>query len=75
MEDFPELSVDSIQEAVRPGRPLSVYGWHGRHAALQAQEVFLYLDTHRQENQLWFLNIMLNFKIKNEKSNLQFAGW
>lgn len=52
MEDFPELGVDSIQEAVRPGRPLSVYGGHGRHAALQAQEVFLYLDTQTRKSSL-----------------------
>lgn len=43
MEDSPQLFVDSIQKEVWPGGPVLVYGGHGRHAALQAQEVFLHL--------------------------------
>lgn len=44
MEDSLQLFVGSIQKAVRPGRPALIYGGHGRHVLLQAQEVFLHLE-------------------------------
>lgn len=47
MEDPLQLPVGSVQEAVRSGRPLLIDGRHGRHVALQAQEVFLHLEEHR----------------------------
>lgn len=47
MEDPLQLPVGVAQEAVRCGGPLPVDGRHGRHVALQAQEVFLHLSEHK----------------------------
>lgn len=80
MEDPLQLPVGSVQEAVRSGRPLLIDGRHGRHVALQAQEVFLHLEEHkgkdtegglflcvRRDPRATFLRVLV--------PHSQFSGW